>query len=51
VATFAATRRLDRTTYDSSGNESWHVERVFFSGDGQVTDTQYDDESGNVLLV
>lgn len=34
------------TTYDLSGNEAWHVERVFFDGDGNVTGTDYFDDIG-----
>ncbi|MEL7097879.1 MAG: hypothetical protein AAGM84_03540 [Pseudomonadota bacterium] len=37
------------TTYDLSGNEAWHVERVFFDGDGNVTGSDYFDDIGLAL--
>ncbi|MEO0402251.1 MAG: hypothetical protein AAF214_07730 [Pseudomonadota bacterium] len=50
VSNYAGDKLLDVTTYDNSGDEAWHIERVFYDPKGNVTDTQYYDESGNTFL-
>ncbi|MEL6620362.1 MAG: hypothetical protein AAFP16_15915 [Pseudomonadota bacterium] len=41
----------DVTTTDLSGDETWHVERVFYDATGSVTGTDYFDALGNPLIV
>lgn len=37
------------TTFDVSGDEEWHVERLFFDADGNVTGTDHFDDVGLML--
>ncbi|WP_299657600.1 hypothetical protein [uncultured Tateyamaria sp.] len=50
VSTYAGGRQVDQTTYDNSGNEAWHVEEVSFDAAGDVIETIYYDEAGNILI-
>ena len=50
VSTYFAGRLADTTTYDNSGDEVWHIERITYDPDGEIADTQYYDDSGNILL-
>ncbi|GGX47094.1 hypothetical protein GCM10007385_13560 [Tateyamaria omphalii] len=50
VETYAGGRLTGQTTFDNSGNEAWHVEEVTFNTAGDVVDTTYYDESGNLLI-
>ncbi|WP_299546149.1 hypothetical protein [uncultured Tateyamaria sp.] len=40
-----------QTTYDNSGDEAWHVRDISFDAAGDVVDTTYYDETGNVLML
>jgi len=51
VQTYAAGKLLERITYDNSGDDPWHVERVAYDSTGDVVSTTYYDDSGNILLV
>ncbi|MEL6452582.1 MAG: hypothetical protein AAFQ19_15095 [Pseudomonadota bacterium] len=51
VQSYAGGTLIDQTTYDNSGNAAWHVQEITYDGAGNVTDTQYFDETGNVLFL
>ena len=50
VTSHAGGKLLDRTTYDNSGDEIWHVERISYDARGDVVDTVHYDDSGNILI-
>ncbi|WP_299748580.1 hypothetical protein [uncultured Tateyamaria sp.] len=50
VESYAGGRLTEQTTYDNSGDEAWHVEEIAFNAAGDVVDTTYYDESGNILI-
>jgi len=50
VETYAGGRLTAQTTYDNSGNESWHVEQITYDTAGDIVETFYYDESGNILI-
>lgn len=51
ISSYAGGRLTDQTSYDNSGNEVWHVQEITYEPTGDVADTTYYDEAGNVLIL